>query len=104
MLKENDNLANLEDVFKALANKHRLEALSLLLREGEASLQSLSKKLHMPLKTASRNLTILKKAGFLSARTENGRVIYEINTSSVESYVFPLLVLVKDATSPTRKI
>lgn len=98
MLKANGNLANLEGVFKALANQNRLEALSLLLKEGEMSLQSLSEELGMPLKTASRNLAILKRAGFLSAQTRNGKVFYEINTSSNESNIITLLVLVKDAT------
>lgn len=97
MPKSRSNLANLEDVFKALANKKRLEALSLLLAYGEMSLQSLSKELDMPLKSASRNLVILKKTGFISAHTRNGRVIYEIDTTCDQDYIIALLVLVKDA-------
>ena len=97
MAENNRNLLNVADTFKALANEKRLEALSILLAEGEMSLQSLSEKLQMPLKTASRNLAILKKAGFLSARTQNGKLVYEINTSTDEGDIITLLVLVKDA-------
>lgn len=99
MLNKKSSLENLEEVFKALANEKRLQALSLLLTEGQMNLQSLSETLQMPLKTASRNLVILKKAGFLAARTEGGRVVYEINTASDENDIITLLVLVKDATS-----
>ena len=98
MLKVDTELEDLEDLFKALANRKRLEALSILLTEGQANLQSLSDELEIPLKTASRNLAILKKAGFLVARTEKGRVVYEINTSD-KNNIITLLVLVKDATS-----
>jgi len=97
MAENNRNLLNVADIFKALANEKRLEALSILLAEGEMSLQSLSEKLQMPLKTASRNLAILKKAGFLAARTQNGKLVYEINTSTDEGDIITLLVLVKDA-------
>ncbi len=97
MGENNRNLISAADTFKALANEKRLEALSILLAEGEMSLQSLSEKLRMPLKTASRNLAILKKAGFLSARTQNGKLVYEINTSTDEGDIITLLVLVKDS-------
>jgi len=99
MLKVDTELEDLENLFKALANRKRLEALSILLTEGKANLQSLSDELEIPLKTASRNLAILKKAGFLVARTEKGRVVYEINTSDKNNNIITLLVLVKDATS-----
>ena len=99
MLKSKVTLTNLEEIFKALANEKRLEALSLLLAEGEMSLQSLSSELRIPLKTASRNLGILRRAGFVSARREDGRIVYEINTATDEEYIITLLVLVKDAMS-----
>jgi|GEM_PF-1685583 len=94
---DNFNLTDLEDVFKALANSKRLEALSLILSSGEMSLQEISERLDMPLKTTSRNMVILKKAGFLRGKTKDGKLIYEINTARGEEYILTLLVLVKDA-------
>jgi len=91
------NLTDLEDVFKALANSKRLEALLLILSSGEMSLQEISDHLEIPLKTASRNMMILKKAGFLHGKTKDGKLVYEINTASNEDYILTLLVLVKDA-------
>lgn len=91
------NLTDLEDVFTALANSKRLEALSLILSSGEMGLQEISDHLDMPLKTASRNMMLLKKAGFLHGKTKEGKLIYEINTASGEDYILTLLVLVKDA-------
>lgn len=91
------NLTDLEDVFKALANSKRLEALSIILASGEMGLQEISDLLDMPLKTTSRNMMILKRSGFLHGKTKDGKLIYEINTASGEDYILTLLVLVKDA-------
>jgi DNA-binding transcriptional ArsR family regulator len=68
----------LERVYKAVANKKRLRMLSLLLKNKEMLLEEIYNELKIPQATASRNLKILEKAGFLSSRFFRGKVYYSL--------------------------
>lgn len=85
----------LENVFKVLANQKRLMILSLLLEEREMFLQAVCERLRMPLKTASRNLALLKAAGFVVSKTKRAQVVYEINVGASDDCVITLLTLLR---------
>lgn len=90
-----EELARLENAFKVLANQKRLMILSLLLEEKEMFLQAISERLKIPLKTASRNLALLKTAGFVVSKTKRAQVAYEINTEAGDNCVITLLALLR---------
>jgi len=68
----------LERVYKAVANRKRLRMLSLLLKNKEMLLEEIYSELKIPQATASRNLKILEKTGFVSSRFFRRKVYYSL--------------------------
>lgn len=87
--------SRLEQAFKALANEKRIVILKLLLEEKEMFLQGISERLNIPLKTAARNLAVLKAAGFVLSTTKRAQVMYVINAETREDHVVALLMLLR---------
>jgi len=87
--------SRLEQAFKALANEKRIMILKLLLEEKEMFLQGISERLNIPLKTASRNLALLKTAGFVLRKTKRAQVMYQINAEAKEDHIVTLLMLLR---------
>jgi predicted transcriptional regulator len=87
--------SRLEQALKALANEKRIMILKLLLEEKEMFLQGISERLNIPLKTASRNLALLKTAGFVLSKTKRAQVMYQINVEAKEDHIVTLLMLLR---------
>lgn len=87
--------SRLEQAFKALANDKRIMILKLLLQEKEMFLQGISERLNIPLKTAARNLAVLKTAGFVLSETKRAQAMYQINADAKEDHIVTLLVLLR---------
>lgn len=65
-------------IFRSLGNERRLRILSLLLKEGPMSVSNVSEKINLSLKSTSKHLVILDRAGFISGRQHGLNRIYEI--------------------------
>lgn len=66
-------------IFKALADKTRIEILSKLLEEGEMSCQELSKKFNLSQPTLSHHYNKLVQANILLNRRDGVLWFYKIN-------------------------
>lgn len=73
------DLRETEAVLKALANRRRLAMLLVLRDRRELHVSALTDELRLPLKTVSRNLRLLDRAGMVLADLRNGRVFYRLN-------------------------
>ncbi len=72
-------------LFKAVANKRRLEILRLLITEGEKSVSGVSEHLGISYVSASRHLLQLERVGLLKNRQQSLWVYYSINNMPSES-------------------
>ena len=81
--------ANAIDAFAALAQPTRLEAFRLLVRVGPQGLPALeiSRQLGTKPSTLSGHLSILKRAGVLTATRHQREIHYAANLSSVNELV-----------------
>lgn len=68
-----------EAVLKVLANRRRIAMLLVLRRRGEMHVGGLADELRLPLKTVSRNLRLLERAGMALSDLRHGRVFYRLN-------------------------
>ena len=93
-----------EKFFAALANKVRLNCLSLLSTEGELCVCKLTEALHVPQPTVSRHLAILRKAALVQDRREGYWVHYRINPSLPHWARSTLRVYSKEAVNGTLKV
>lgn len=69
----------MEAVLKALANRRRLRMLSILARRGEVHVGALADELGLSVKTASRNLRLLERAGLVASEPQGPYVYYALN-------------------------
>jgi ArsR family transcriptional regulator len=84
-------LAEMEDLFKALADGTRLRILGLLLT-GEVCVCDIHESLKIPQSKASRHLAYLRRAGLVETRREGLWIHYRIGTLAD-----PVLAAVGDA-------
>lgn len=68
-------LTSVEAVLKALAHRRRL-AILLALRRGPLHVGALAEELQIPLKTVSRNLRLLARAGMVLSEVRQGHAFY----------------------------
>lgn len=78
MYKEKE-IKKINKIFKSLGNERRLKILSLLLKEGPMSVSNISEKIDLSLKSTSKHLVILDRAGFVSGKQQGLNRIYEID-------------------------
>ena len=88
-----DQLAQLEGLFKALADATRLRILRLLMA-GEVCVCDIHDTLKIPQAKASRHLAYLRRAGLVSTRREGLWVHYTLATSAD-----PIIATIEDATT-----
>lgn len=88
-----DQLAQLEGLFKALADATRLRILRLLM-SGEVCVCDLHDTLKIPQAKASRHLAYLRRAGLVTTRREGLWVHYSLATSAD-----PIIATIEDATT-----
>jgi ArsR family transcriptional regulator len=90
---EVDQLAQLEGLFKALADATRLRILRLLMA-GEVCVCDIHDTLKIPQAKASRHLAYLRRAGLVTARREGLWVHYSLSKSAD-----PIVATIEDATT-----
>src|SRR5262245_57629083 len=74
-------LADMETLFKALADETRLRILGLLLA-GEVCVCDIHESLKIPQSKASRHLAYLRRAGLVETRREGLWIHYKLGTLS----------------------
>ncbi|HXD20236.1 MAG TPA: metalloregulator ArsR/SmtB family transcription factor [Vicinamibacterales bacterium] len=88
-----DQLAQLEGLFKALADATRLRILRLLMA-GEVCVCDIHDTLKIPQARASRHLAYLRRAGLVTTRREGLWVHYRLSSSAD-----PIIATIEDATT-----
>jgi ArsR family transcriptional regulator len=88
-----DQLGQLEDVFKALADATRLRILRLLMA-GDVCVCDIHDALKIPQAKASRHLAYLRRAGLVTTRQEGLWVHYSLSKSAD-----PIVATIEDATT-----
>ncbi|MDO8561195.1 MAG: winged helix-turn-helix domain-containing protein [bacterium] len=86
-------MKKIEKIFKALANKKRLEILSFLSKNKSASVGELAGKIKTSVKSTSKHLLALYHADFLEKERVHGLTIYFLNdkVGSAESSLLSVL-------------
>ena len=69
-------MKKLEKIFKALANKKRLEILKFLDKERRASVGEIAEEINTSLKSTSKHLLALYQADFLEKERVHGLTYY----------------------------
>lgn len=82
MKKAKTTIDQLEDTFKALADRTRLRILSLL-GNNEVCVCHIHDSLGLPQPTVSRHLAYLRRTGLVSARRDGVWMHYRVSTSLV---------------------
>ena len=86
-------MENIARIFQSLDDETRLRILALLLEEEELCVCDLMAVLQLPQSTVSRQLSLLKNAGWLKDRREGVWVFYAITRSLTPVHQFLLPVL-----------
>ena len=86
-------MENIAVIFQSLDDATRLRILALLLEEDELCVCDLVTVLQLPQSTVSRQLSLLKNAGWLKDRREGVWIHYSINRSlgSIQQFLIPVL-------------
>lgn len=80
MRKTRSTLAQLEDTFKALADRTRLRIVALL-GDNEVCVCHIHDSLGLPQPTVSRHLAYLRRTGLVTARRDGVWMHYRVSTS-----------------------
>ena len=88
-----DQLGQLEELFKALADATRLRILGLLMA-GEVCVCDIHETLRVPQAKASRHLAYLRRAGLVTTRREGLWIYYSLAKSAD-----PIIETIADATT-----
>ena len=75
-------------IFKSLGNERRLKILSLLLTEGPIRVSDVSEKINLSLKSTSKHLIILDRAGFVASKQVGLNRIYDIDEEIKDLLIF----------------
>jgi ArsR family transcriptional regulator len=80
-------------IFQSLDDETRLRIMALLLEEGELCVCDLTAVLQLPQSTVSRQLSLLKGAGWLKDRREGVWVNYSISRGlgPIQQFLLPVL-------------
>jgi ArsR family transcriptional regulator len=88
-----DQLGQLEELFKALADSTRLRILRLLMA-GEVCVCDIHETLRIPQAKASRHLAYLRRAGLVTTRRDGLWIHYSLAKSAD-----PIILTIADATT-----
>ena len=89
-------MRELTKVFKALSDETRLRMLKILQERAELCVCEIMQALDISQTRASRNLGILKDAGFVVDRRDGLWIHYSINKKKINEYHEPLNHLLKN--------
>lgn len=85
-------MKDLEHIFRALANKRRLEIVSHLKRRKEASVSEIAAMLSLSVKAASKHLIILYDADILEREQRGLQMFYRVGGGvAAMKNILPLL-------------
>ncbi len=86
-------MKNISSIFQSLGDETRLRILALLLEEDDLCVCYLVEVMGLPQSTVSRNLALLKNAGWLKDRHEGLWNHYSISRSlsPIHSFLLPVL-------------
>ena len=86
-------MKDITSIFKSLDDETRLRIMSLLLNQDELCICYLVDVLKLPQSTVSRQLGLLKKAGWLKDRRDGLWNYYSINRSlkPIQQFLLPML-------------
>lgn len=86
-------MENIAQIFQSLDDGTRLRILALLLEEDELCVCDLVVVMQLPQSTVSRQLSLLKAAGWLKDRREGVWILYSItrNLGSIQQFLLPVL-------------
>lgn len=86
-------MENIALMFQSLDDETRLRILALLLEKEELCVCDLVSVLQLPQSTVSRQLSLLKSAGWLKDRRKGIWIYYSINRSlaPIQQFVIPVL-------------
>jgi ArsR family transcriptional regulator, arsenate/arsenite/antimonite-responsive transcriptional repressor len=84
---------NIAEIFQSLDDPTRLRILALLLEEDELCVCDLTAVLQLPQSTVSRQLSLLKGAGWLKDRREGVWIFYSITRGlgPIHQFLLPVL-------------
>lgn len=87
------SMENMANIFKSLDDETRLRIFALLLEEDELCVCDLVTVLQLPQSTVSRQLSLLKGAGWLKDRRDGVWIYYSINRSlaPIQQFLIPVL-------------
>ena len=89
-------MRQLSKVFKSLSDETKLRILKILQERDELCVCEIMQALNISQSRASRNLGVLKNAGFITDRREGLWVYYSINKEKANEYHIAVNKLVKD--------
>lgn len=75
------NFKEVEKLFKAVANKRRLQILAFLKKEGEATVGIIAEQIKLSFKSTSRHLAVLFSAGIVEKDQRGLEVYYSLAVS-----------------------
>lgn len=81
-------IKKINKIFKSLGNERRLKILSLLLSEGPMSVSDITEKINLSLKSTSKHLIILDRAGFVESKQSGLNRIYDIDDEVRDLLIF----------------
>ena len=95
---------NIALMFQSLDDATRLRIVALLLEEDELCVCDLVAVLQLPQSTVSRQLSLLKNAGWLKDRREGVWIYYSVNRSlaPIQQFIIPVLRNFLPATESAR--
>ena len=98
-------MENIAFIFQSLDDETRLRILALLLEEDELCVCDLVTVLQLPQSTVSRQLSLLKNAGWLKDRRKGVWIHYSINRAlaPIQQFIVPVLGNFLPATETARK-
>lgn len=89
-------MLNLVKIFKALSDETRIRILKVLM-ERECCVCEIIQALDISGTRASRNLGILKDAGFIKSRRDGLCVVYSTNEQNVNSNIVSLIQMIRSS-------
>jgi len=86
-------MENIALIFQSLDDETRLRIVALLLEDDELCVCDLVTVLQLPQSTVSRQLSLLKSAGWLKDRRDGVWIHYSINRSlaPIQQFIIPVL-------------
>jgi len=91
-------------VFRALSDETRIRILKLLLEHDSLCVCEIMQALGISQTRASRNLSILRDAGFLKDERKGVWIHYSINRKAVNEYCVPIANLLRNWLNDNKKI